>query len=154
MRAVSRNGAWMSVLGLSLALALPAAAVAQGDDDDPPGEVCSSGPRTLSKLGDRVYPDQGNGGYSSVHTDLHVAYDTLTNQMLPGTHADLTILTTQCLTDFSFDFERAAMSGSAAGPAMTVTAVAIDGAPAGFDFRQPTYAGDPNGPDDPDPAAH
>src|SRR5215208_4892172 len=111
MRAVSRNGAWMSVLGLALALALPAAAAAQGDDDEPPVEACSSGPRTLSKLGDRVYPDQGNAGYSSVHTDLHVPYDPLTTQPRSGTHADLTIRTTQGLTDFSFDFERAAMNG-------------------------------------------
>ena len=34
---------------------------------------------------------------------------------LPGTHADLTIRATQCLTDFSFDFERTALSGSVAG---------------------------------------
>ena len=37
---------------------------------------------------------------------------------------------------------------------MTVNSVAIDGQPATFDFRQPTYPGNPNGPDDPDPLAH
>ncbi len=117
-------------------------------------EVCSSGPRTLSNYGDRVYPDQGNGGYTSLHTDLYVKYDTAANLFLPGTHADLTIQSTQCLTDFSFDFERTAMSGSAAGPDMTVDSVAINGQSATFDFRQPTYPGNPNGPDDPDPQAH
>ena len=115
---------------------------------------CSSGARTLSTFGARVYPDQGNGGYKSVHTDLHIAYDTTANLFLPGTHADLTIRATQCLTDFSFDFERTAMSGSAAGPNLTVSAVTIDGQPASFAFKQPTYPGNPNGPDDPDPAAH
>jgi hypothetical protein len=115
---------------------------------------CSSGPRTLSAPGSRVYPDQGNGGYTSIHTDLHIAYDTTANLFLPGTHADLTIRATQCLSDFSFDFERTALSGSAAGPNMTVSAVSINGQPAAFDFRQPTYPGNPNGPDDPDPAAH
>jgi len=71
---------------------------------------CSSGARTLSVPGSRVYADQGNGGYTGVHTNLHVDYDALANLFLPGTHADLTIRTTQCLTDFSFDFERTARS--------------------------------------------
>lgn len=117
-------------------------------------EICSSGPRSLSNYGARVYPDQGNGGYTSIHTDLHIYYDTASNLFLPGTHADLTVQATQCLTDFSFDFERTAMSGSAAGPNMTVSSVEIDGQPAAFDFRQPTYPGNPNGPDDPNPLAH
>ncbi len=117
-------------------------------------EVCSSGPRTLSQFGDRVYPDQGNGGYVSVHTDLHIVYDTATNLFLPGNHADLTIRSTQCLTDFSFDFERSAISGSAAGPNMSVQSVSINGSPATFTFKQPTYPGNPNGPDDPNPLAH
>ena len=53
-------------------------------------EVCSPGARTLSNFGDRVYPDQGNGGYTSVHTDLYIYYDTAANLFLPGTRADLT----------------------------------------------------------------
>src|SRR4051794_36544917 len=32
-------------------------------------EVCSSGAHTLVKPGDRVFPELGNGGYASVHTD-------------------------------------------------------------------------------------
>lgn len=135
----------LAVLAMVAAVTMTAAA-------DP--EVCSSGVRTLSNYGDRVYPDQGNGGYTSLHTDLYIYYDTATNLFLPGTHADLTIQATQCLTDFSFDFERTAMSGSAAGPNMTVSSVEIGGQPATFDFRQPTYPGNPNGPDDPDPLAH
>ena len=37
---------------------------------------------------------------------------------------------------------------------MTVQSITIDGVPATFAFKQPTYPGDPNGPDDPDPLAH
>ena len=37
---------------------------------------------------------------------------------------------------------------------MTVSSVTINGQPATFTFKQPTYPGDPNGQDDPDPAAH
>jgi hypothetical protein len=136
---------WPAISNHTLMALVPATA-------DP--EVCSSGDRTLSSFGDRVYPDQGNGGYTSVHTDLYINYDTAANLFLPDTRADLTIQSTQCLTDFSFDFERTAMSGSAEGPNMTVSSVAIDGQPATFDFRQPTYPGNPNGPDDPDPLAH
>jgi hypothetical protein len=138
---------------LILAVLLGAAvAVVRPAEADP--ETCSSGPRTLSSFGDRVYPDQGNGGYTSLHTDLYINYDTAANLFLPGTRADLTVQSTQCLTDFSFDFERTAMSGSPAGPNLMVGSVLIDGQPAAFDFRQPTYPGNPNGPDDPDPLAH
>ena len=69
-------------------------------------DVCSSGARTLSKPGERVYPEIGNGGYTSVHTDVYIVYDALTNLFLPGTHVDLQQRATQCLTDFSLDFER------------------------------------------------
>ena len=34
---------------------------------------------------------------------------------------------------------------------MTVSSVTINGQPATFTFKQPTYPGDPNGPDDPEP---
>jgi hypothetical protein len=37
---------------------------------------------------------------------------------------------------------------------MTVNSVTVNGRPARFRFVQPTYPGDPNGPDDPAPAAH
>jgi putative Ig domain-containing protein len=147
-----RKSGWLAALTIAVALCAPAVASAQ--DEGPTAEVCSSGVRTLSNPGDRVYPDQGNGGYTSLHTDVHTVYDTAANQFLPGNHVELTVVSTQCLTDFSFDFERTALSGAATGPNMTVTGVSIDGSPATFDFRRPTYPGNPNGPDDPDPAAH
>ena len=37
---------------------------------------------------------------------------------------------------------------------MTVDSVTVNGVPAAFTFVQPTYPGDPNGQDDPDPLAH
>ena len=36
---------------------------------------CSSGSHSLSHFGDHVYPETGNGGYTSVHTDVYMVYD-------------------------------------------------------------------------------
>ncbi|HSC51495.1 MAG TPA: M1 family aminopeptidase [Gaiellaceae bacterium] len=163
----------------ALALALPAAASAttsrteEGPGDAPDAatvfvpsivhpssallapDACSSGARTLSPFGARVYPEQGNGGYRSVHTDVHMVYDTASNLLLPGNHVDLTMRATQCLTDFSLDFERTnTLTAAGSGPNMTIDSVEVNGQPASFTFVQPTYPGDPNGQDDPDPAAH
>src|ERR1700712_4735824 len=113
---------------------------------------CSSGAHTLSKLGDHVYPETGNGGYRSLHTDVHTVYDAPTNQFLAGNHVDLLDKATQCLTDFSLDFERT--SPVAGGPNMQVESVTVNGHPASFRFVQPTYPGDPKGQNDPDPRAH
>ena len=78
-------------------------------------ETCSSGARTLSKPGTRVYPETGNGGYLSLHTDVYNVYDAVANLFLPGNHVDLTQRSTQCLTDFSLDFERS-NTNATAGP--------------------------------------
>jgi hypothetical protein len=122
-------------------------------------DTCSSGAHTLAPPGDKVYPEGGNGGYKSVHTDTHLVYDAPTNTFLAGTYADQTIRATQCLTDFSFDFERHndfvdPDQPFVTGPDMTVSSVTVNGQPATFAFVQPTYPGDPNGQNDPDPAAH
>src|SRR5215470_13650166 len=133
------------------AIAAPAGAAAAA----PPGAAkhCGSGPRTLSHLGDHVYPETGNGGYTSVHTDVHMVYDAPSNQFLPGNHVVLTDRATQCLTDFSLDFERHGVDANG-GPDMTIQAITVNGQPASFRFVQPTYPGDPNGQDDPNPLAH
>jgi hypothetical protein len=120
---------------------------------DAAAAACSSGAHTLSLPGSHVYPETGNGGYTSVHTDVYMVYDAATNLFLPGNHVDLTDRATQCLTDFSLDFERTS-ANLTAGPNMTVGSVTVNGQPASFTFVQPTYPGDPNGQDDPDPAAH
>src|SRR3954471_12194910 len=114
---------------------------------------CSSGAHSLSPPGSRVYPDVGNGGYRSVHTDVFMVYDAPSNRFLPGNHVDLTDVATKCLTDFSLDFERSSADRKA-GPRLTVQAVTVNAQPASFEFVQPTYPGDPNGDDDPDPLAH
>ncbi|HJQ02171.1 MAG TPA: M1 family aminopeptidase [Jatrophihabitans sp.] len=114
---------------------------------------CSSGARTLSHYGDQVYPETGNGGYRSLHTDVHLVYDAPSNRFLPGNHVDLTDRATQCLTDFSLDLERRSPD-PVAGPDLSVQSVTVNGRPAHFRFVQPTYPGDPKGLNDPDPRAH
>ena len=116
-------------------------------------QTCLSGAHTLSNFGDRLYPEMGNGGYKSIHSDIYIVYDAATNMFLSGTHVDLTQQATQCLTDFSLDFERTS-ANTTDGPSMTVSSVAVNGQPATFTFVQPTYPGDPNGQNDPDPLAH
>jgi hypothetical protein len=115
--------------------------------------ACSSGARTLSHRGDHVYPDMGNGGYTSLHTAVHLVYDAPSNRFLRGNHVVLTDRATHCLTDFSLDLERTNVLGQR-GPDLTVRSVSVDGAPAAYRFAQPTYPGDPIGPDDPNPLAH
>jgi hypothetical protein len=142
----------LSVSSLVLAvagLAGPARAVSQA----PQSRSCSPGAHTLSPAGARLYPDTGNGGYASLHTDVHLVYDAAANRFLPGNHVVLTDRATQCLTSFSLDFERAS-ANTAAGPDMSVGSVTVDGTPAAFTFVQPAYPGDPDGPSDPDPRAH
>jgi hypothetical protein len=118
-----------------------------------PTAACSSGAHTLSPFGAHVYPETGNGGYMSLHTDVFLNYDTASDLFLPGTHVVLSNQATQCLTDFSLDFERSSPN-TKDGPNLTVGSVLVNGLPASFRFVQPTYPGDPNGQNDPDPRAH
>ncbi len=115
--------------------------------------ACSSGAHSLSPFAAHVYPETGNGGYTSVHTDVFLNYDTESNLFLPGTRVALSDRATQCLTDFSLDFERTSPN-TTDGPDLSVGSVLVNGAPASFTFVQPTYPGDPNGQNDPDPRAH
>jgi hypothetical protein len=115
---------------------------------------CLPGAHTLSRFGDHLYPDTGNGGYASLHTDVHLVYDATTDRFLSGNHVDLTERATECLTSFSLDFERRSLANSAAGPDMRVNSVTVNGRPARFGFVQPTYPGDPRGQNDPNPMAH
>ena len=39
---------------------------------------CGPGAHTLSTYGQHVYPETGNGGYTSVHTDVDLMYDAVT----------------------------------------------------------------------------
>jgi len=142
-----------AVASLSLlALATPAAA-ARASAPAAGRAHCSAGARTLSPPGSHLYPETGNGGYTSVHTAVHLVYDATADMFLPGSHVVLTDRATQCLSSFSLDFERHS-ANTEAGPDMTVHAVTVNGRPAHFAFAQPTYPGDPHGPGDPNPAAH
>jgi hypothetical protein len=116
------------------------------------GLGCSAGARTLASPGSVLYPETGNGGYTSVRTLVHLVYDARSNRFLPGNRVVLTDRATQCLTSFSLDFER--KSPYSGGPDMRVNSVTVNGHRARFRFVQPTYPGDPNGPNDPAPAAH
>ena len=100
--------------------------------------------RTSWSPGDHVYPETGNGGYISLHTDVDMVYDAPTNTFLPGNHVELTDQATQCLTDFSLDFETQ-------GPARLLRRPEHDdqqgdgGRQPATDLQAPTYPGDPNG---------
>jgi hypothetical protein len=115
--------------------------------------ACSAGARTLSAPGSVLYPDTGNGGYVSVHTDVDLVYDAVANRFMSGNHVVLHDRATQCLTSFSLDFERASLNHKA-GPDMRVGSVLVDGKPARYAFAEPSYPGDPHGQDDPNPLAH
>ncbi len=141
----------LTIMVVSVMLVAAGASLTPAQAANPAG--CTSGAHTLSNFGDRVYPEMGNGGYKSVHSDIYIVYDAVTNMFLPGTHVTLTQKSTQCLTDFSLDFEQTS-ANTTDGPNMTVNAVTVNGQPAAFTFVQPTYPGDPNGQNDPDPLAH
>jgi hypothetical protein len=149
---MARRRLRVTVVATCAGLVLPWLGLAAPADASP-AVTCSAGARTLSPPGSRLYPDTGNGGYTSLHTLVHLVYDASTNRFLPGNRVVLTDRATQCLTSFSLDFERRSANTSA-GPDMTVSSVSVNGRPARFSFVQPTYPGDPNGPNDPEPAAH
>ena len=115
--------------------------------------ACSPGSHTLGSPNDRLYPDTGNGGYRSLHTNVDLVYSATGNRFLTGTQVQLTDQASQCLTSFSLDLERTS-ADKVAGPDLTVGSVSVDGRSATFAFVQPTYPGDPAGQNDPNPAAH
>src|SRR5262249_1807146 len=136
-----------TVAGFGLVPTVDTAAASQAP------ERCSAGAHTLSPPGARLYPETGNGGYRSVHTNVNMVDDAHSHTFLPGNNVALTNKATQCLTSFSLDFEQTSKD-AAAGPHMTVHSVTVNGKTARFAFEQPTYPGDPKGAGDPDPRAH
>ena len=117
------------------------------------GRGCSPGAHTLAPPGSHLYPETGNGGYTSLHTLVHLVYDAPANRFLRGNRVVLTDRATKCLSSFSLDFERRS-ANTAAGPDMHVRSVTVNGVRARFAFVQPTFPGDPNGQGDPNPLAH
>jgi hypothetical protein len=151
--AVASAGLVLPGLGLASPAGAWAGAGASAGAGAAAGGHCSAGAHTLAQPGSRLYPDTGNGGYTSLHTLVHLVYDANTNEFLPGNGVTLTDRATQCLASFSLDFERKS-ANSTAGPDMTVRSVTVNGEAARFAFVQPTYPGDPHGQNDPNPAAH
>jgi hypothetical protein len=100
-----------------------------------------------------VYPETGNGGYRSLHTDVHLKYDATRNRFLAGNHVVLTDHATMCLRSFSLDLERHSANHKD-GPRLHVRSVTVNGRLAAFHFVVPTYPGDPRGQNDPRPRAH
>jgi hypothetical protein len=151
---MAKRGLLLAVLTAIVSLALVGVGVTSvGLAASADGTGCSPGAHTLAPDGSRMYPETGNGGYTSVHTDVNMVYDATTNMFLPGNNVALTDQATQCLTSFSLDFERQS-ANKKDGPDMTVQSVTVNGGPASFTFVQPTYPGDPNGQGDPNPLAH
>jgi hypothetical protein len=148
---------WITVTTASAGLVLPGAGLAVQAHLSHAASYrsvqCSAGAHTLAPPGSHLYPETGNGGYTSVHTLVHLVYAAATNEFLPGNRVVLTDRATQCLSSFSLDFERKS-ANTKAGPDMTVRSVTVNGRPAAFTFVQPTYPGDPHGQNDPNPAAH
>jgi hypothetical protein len=144
-----------TLAGLGLAPVASATSTSGSTSTSPASAAwgCSAGSHSLSSYGSRLYPETGNGGYTSVHTDVHMVYDAGTNRFLAGNHVALTDRATQCLTSFSLDFERSS-ANTADGPDLAVSSVTVNGRPARFTFAQPTYPGDPHGAGDPNPLAH
>jgi hypothetical protein len=151
------SGRWLrfTIAVTSAGLVLPGLGLASPAGAAPASAAghCSAGAHTLAPVGSRLYPDTGNGGYTSLHTLVHLVYDAVTNRFLPGNSVTLTDQATQCLTSFSLDFERKS-ANKRAGPDMSVRSVTVNGKPAAFAIVQPTYPGDPHGQNDPNPAAH
>src|SRR5579859_2121620 len=124
------------VIAASAGIAVPAAAAPAAAAGARAGN-CSAGAHTLAPPGSRLYPETGNGGYTSLHTLVHLVYDAKTNRFLRGNRVVLTDLATQCLSSFSLDFERHSPN-KIAGPDLTVRSVTVNGRPGRFKFVQPT----------------
>ena len=96
----------VAILSSSLSVSTPAFAAA--GPSVAAGAGCSSGARSLSPYGAHLYPDTGNGGYTSLHTDVHMVYDAVSNTFLPGNHVALDERATQAE-------QRAIREGQSAG---------------------------------------
>src|SRR3954469_15183632 len=72
-------------------------------------------------LGDRLFPQLGNGGYDALHYDLDLRYATASpTQAIDGT-VTMLAQSTQALSSFDLDF-----AGQSVG------SIAVDGQPASF----------------------
>src|SRR5258708_34522802 len=70
------------------------------------GQACSAGAHTLSPPGAHGYPDPGNGGHTSVPTDVHLVYEATANKRLPGNQLQRTDRGTHDAPEFTTAFLR------------------------------------------------
>ena len=102
-----RGRSWAAIGGVFLSLALSSTASAQ----------FSPGSRSL---GDPYYTNVGNGGYDAQHYDLTIKYDPVAHVI--NATADLSLRSTQGLSEFSLDFVEY----------YNIASVTVNGAPAAF----------------------
>src|ERR1700731_859068 len=100
-------GRWLriTVTAASAVLVIPGIGLAAPAAADPVASYlsvpCTAGAHTLAPPGSHLYPETGNGGYTSLHTLVHMVYNASTNEFLPGNRVVLTDRATQCLSSFS-----------------------------------------------------
>lgn len=140
-------------LVLAMVTGLSGGAAAEPDRPGRSSPACTPGARTLSAPGDVLFPEAGNGGYRSRHSIVRLRYDARTNRFLPGTRVVLVLRATQCLTEFSVDFEPSDPEHRSGSPRLRIDGIRVSGEPASSRMARPSYPGNPFGPDDPDPRA-
>ena len=119
------------------------------------GAACSSGAHSLSPHGARVYPEVGNGGYRSVaHRHVHRLRRRRPTGSCPGTTSSSPTAGDAVPDRLQPRLRAVRPPTTRPDRGLTVKSVTVNGQPATFKFVQPTYPGDPNGQDDPDPLAH
>jgi len=123
----------VAAVAVSLAMAVSPAVSQEGLRDHRGAKPGKPGkpPRPSSKpgagartIGDRLFPQIGNGGYDALHYSLDLRYDPATD-VLNG-RTTMTARATQSLTEFSLDLQ-----------GFTVSSVSVNGRPATF-TRQDT----------------
>ena len=105
----------VAAVAVSLAMTVSPAVSQEGLRDHRGAKPGKPGkpPRPSSKpgagarsIGDRLFPQIGNGGYDVRHYAIDLRYDPASNRLEPGTHVDITAVATQNLSRFKPHFVR------------------------------------------------
>ena len=119
--------------------------------------TCTSGAHTLAKPGERVYPEIGNSGYASIHSDVFINYDAI-DEPLPAGHARRPAAALDAVPErLQPRLRHAQLAVEHREPARPEHDGGLDHGqrPAGdVQVRPADLPGRPNGQDDPDPLAH
>src|SRR5258708_38351043 len=77
---------WAASAGLIMPgiAAAPASAAPASGSPAPIKVACSAGAHTLAPAGSRLYPDTGNGGYTTPPTPGHAVHHATPNRVPPG----------------------------------------------------------------------